>query len=85
MVDVIRWMYKDFQLNFSVGKASELIPYSIGIHQGDNLAPLLLNLFFQAALESLELVRKQAQIPGPLFKWFPTSKNSWINGHLRKQ
>eukprot|EP00957_Ditylum_brightwellii_P187097 14249688-Ditylum_brightwellii.AAC.1 len=25
MVDVIRWMYKDFQLNFSVGNTSELI------------------------------------------------------------
>ena len=66
-VDVIRWMYQDFQLVFSVGKTTELILYSIGVQQGDNLAPLLFNLFFQAALESLEPVWTENNLPVPQF------------------
>eukprot|EP00957_Ditylum_brightwellii_P076723 5831565-Ditylum_brightwellii.AAC.1 len=38
-----------------------------------------------AVLESLELVWKQEQIPVPIFRWFPTSKNGWINSCIQKQ
>jgi hypothetical protein len=50
MVNVIKCMYQDFSLLFTVGKATEEILYSIGVHQGDNLAPLLFNIFFKLHL-----------------------------------
>ena len=53
LVSVIDRMYQDFELTFSVGEATSSIPYTIGVHQCDNLAPILFNHFFQAAVESL--------------------------------
>ena len=52
-VSVINRMYQNFELTFSVGEATSFIPYTIGVYQGNNLAPILFNLFFQAAVESL--------------------------------
>ena len=52
-IDIIRWMYLNFEFTFSVGKTKLKIPYTIGIHQGDNLAPILFNIFFQAAIDTL--------------------------------
>eukprot|EP00957_Ditylum_brightwellii_P158630 12073986-Ditylum_brightwellii.AAC.1 len=58
-------MYSSFSLKFTVGEATQEIPYTIGVHQGDNLVPLLFNIFFQAALDSLEKVwSEHAGIPG---------------------
>eukprot|EP00957_Ditylum_brightwellii_P016302 1226068-Ditylum_brightwellii.AAC.1 len=84
-VDVICRMYRDFHLISSVGKASETILYTIGVHQGDNLAPLLFNLFFQAALESLEHFWQTECFPILQFCWFPTCKNGRIKGRLHRQ
>ena len=53
LVSVIDRMYQDLKLTFNVGSAESTIPYTIGVHQGDNLAPILFNLIFQAAVESL--------------------------------
>ena len=74
-------MYTDFVLNFTVGKAKKTIPYTIGVHQGDNLAPILFNLFFQAAIDSLETEWIKNQIERPTFKWFSSDSR----GRLRNQ
>eukprot|EP00957_Ditylum_brightwellii_P155104 11806849-Ditylum_brightwellii.AAC.1 len=65
-------MYRGFALKFTVGATTKEIPYTIGVHQGDNLAPLLFNIFFQAALDSLESVW---DVPVPKFWYFPTAKS----------
>eukprot|EP00957_Ditylum_brightwellii_P184104 14023440-Ditylum_brightwellii.AAC.1 len=65
-------MYRGFALKFTVGAATKEIPYKIAVHQGDNLAPLLFNIFFQAALDSLESIW---DIPIPKFWYFPTAKS----------
>ena len=81
LVSVIDRMYQDFELTFSVGEATSSIPYIIGVHQGDNLAPILFNLFFQAAVESLAATwESDHSITTPKFRWFPKDK-----GRLRKQ
>ena len=45
-----------------------------GVHQGDNLAPLLFVLVFQAAMESLELTNECKEITKPQYKYFPNTK-----------
>ena len=52
LVDIITWIYVGFELQLSVGSTEKKIPYTIGVHQEDNLAPILFNLFFQAAVKS---------------------------------
>eukprot|EP00559_Dactyliosolen_fragilissimus_P001762 CAMPEP_0184862080 /NCGR_PEP_ID=MMETSP0580-20130426/6610_1 /TAXON_ID=1118495 /ORGANISM="Dactyliosolen fragilissimus" /LENGTH=561 /DNA_ID=CAMNT_0027359803 /DNA_START=327 /DNA_END=2009 /DNA_ORIENTATION=+ len=80
-IDVIIRMYTDFSLDFSVGKVSKSIPYTIGVHQGDNLAPILFNIFFQAAVESLDSQWEENNIPKPEFRWHRSEKR----GRLRRQ
>ena len=50
VIHVIKRMYQDFSLLFTVGNVTEEILYSIGVHQGDNLALLLFNIFFRQPL-----------------------------------
>ena len=69
LVSVINRMYQDFELTFSVGDADAIIPYTIGVHQGDNLAPILLNLYFQATVKSLAATWKdEHSIATPEFR-----------------
>ena len=59
MVRTIKKMYESFKLVFKKGDESVSIDYLTGVHQGDNLAPLLFILVFQAAMESLETTRQR--------------------------
>ena len=54
LVNVIIRLYENFHLIYKNRSAEEFIKYIIGVHQGNNLAPLLFNLFFQAAIDSLK-------------------------------
>lgn len=78
LVSVIQHMYKDFSLLFIVGEATEEINNTIGVQQGDNIGPLLFNIFFQAALHSLEKVWEENGRSLVSFCWFPTSKSGKI-------
>eukprot|EP00957_Ditylum_brightwellii_P188411 14343036-Ditylum_brightwellii.AAC.1 len=75
-------MYRGFALKITVGATTKEISYTIGVHQGSNLAMLLFNIFSQAALDSLESV---CGIPIPKFQYFPTAKSGKPRGRLRGQ
>eukprot|EP00957_Ditylum_brightwellii_P066863 5074214-Ditylum_brightwellii.AAC.1 len=78
-------MYSSFSLKFTVREATKEIPYTIGVHQGDNLAPLLFIIFFQAVLDSLEKVWTEHSLPIPMFCYFPMAKSGKFCGRLRGQ
>eukprot|EP00957_Ditylum_brightwellii_P009225 698182-Ditylum_brightwellii.AAC.1 len=78
-------MYSGFSLKFTVGEAAKKTPYTIGEHQGDNLAPLLFNIFFQSALNLLEKVWSEHSLPIPMFHYFPMAKSGKFCGRLRGQ
>eukprot|EP00957_Ditylum_brightwellii_P147442 11226840-Ditylum_brightwellii.AAC.1 len=78
-------MFSGFSLKFTVGEATKEIPYTIGVHQGDNFAPLLFNIFFQAALDSLEKVWSEHSLPIPTLRYFPTAKSGKFCGPLQGQ
>ena len=78
-INIIRQMYLNFKLTFSVGKTKLKIPYTIGVHQGDNLAPILFNIFFQAAINTLSSQWTTHQIQKPTFQWFPSKRQGRLH------
>ena len=62
MVRTIKKRYDSFKLILKKGEESISIDYLTGVHQGDNLAPLLFILVFQAAMESLKITRQRKEI-----------------------
>ena len=82
MIETIRKMYEKFTLKFKKGKESVSIEYLTGVHQGDNLAPLLFILVFQAAMESLEETEEMKTIQIPTYKMFPDTAKGKPRGRL---
>eukprot|EP00957_Ditylum_brightwellii_P170180 12954799-Ditylum_brightwellii.AAC.1 len=78
-------MYCGFSPKFTVGEATMDIPCSIGVYQGDDLAPLLFNIFFQAALDLLESIWEENLLPLPKFRFFSNAKSGAPRGRLREQ
>ena len=69
-------MYKDFHLDFNIGKLKKTITYSIGVHQGDNLAPIIFNIFFESAISTLTHAWQENKINSPSFHWFLNNLHS---------
>jgi hypothetical protein len=54
LADVVRRMYTDMQVKLTIGSVERLINYTIGVQQGDNMAPVLFLFFMQAYSGTLE-------------------------------
>ena len=85
MVRTIKKMYESFKLVFKKGDESVSIDYLTGVHQGDNLAPLLFILVFQAAMESLETTQQRKEITTPRYNFFPNTAKNQPRGRLSGQ
>ena len=78
-------MYKTFKLTIQKRDEIKFIEYLSGVHQGDNLAPLLFVLVFQAAMESLDACSGDLN-PSLPFRFFTDTKNdSKSRGRLTGQ
>ena len=73
MTGVIKRLYKDAEIKIKIGKEEQTIPYSVGVKQGDTMAPVLFLFLMQALPETLEKERKKNNITIPEFKYFPKS------------
>jgi hypothetical protein len=62
MINVIQRLYKNVTLKLNSGSAKESIPYSVGVRQGDVMAPVLFIVLMQAMAESLDDEWKAADI-----------------------
>ena len=71
--NTIKRMYERFSLIVKKGEDEFTIEYLTGVHQGDNLAPLLFVLVFQAAMESLEETEERKKIKNPKYRFFPNT------------
>jgi exonuclease III len=54
VVKAVETLYTDVTVKLQMGKAKRTIPYTIGVQQGDNMAPILFVFLMQAFAESLE-------------------------------
>jgi hypothetical protein len=80
MTGVIERLYKDAEIKIKIGKESRTIPYSVGVKQGDNMAPVLFLFLMQALAETLEKEWKNNNIAIPEFRHFPNSRKGRLLG-----
>ena len=73
-IATIRRIYKTLSLSVKKGDEMSFIDYLIGVHQGDNLAPVLFSLVFQAAMHTFNMVSAD-KFTAIEFKFFPNRKN----------
>jgi hypothetical protein len=61
MTGVIERLYKDAEIEIKIGKENRTIPYSVGVKQGDNMAPVLFLFLMQAlsARDARERVERE--------------------------
>ena len=78
-------MCANFSLCSLKGDEKETIDYLIEVHQGDNLAPLLFVLVFQASMETLEHTGKRKGISTPIYQYFPNTKKGVRRGRMTGQ
>jgi hypothetical protein len=70
LIDVIRQLYHDTEIKLKVGKEERIIPYSVGVKQGDNMAPVLFLFLMQAMAEVLEKEWSENDFDIPQFRHF---------------
>ena len=74
LVETVKKLYKDCKVKIKVGKKYVEIDYTTGVHQGDNMSPVLFLFVIQAFLDTLQLSSKAT-----LYSYFPENKNGNLN------
>lgn len=88
LVNVIQRMHKDFHLVLTLDPDNQAnIPYTVGVKQGDNLAPILFLILIQAVIESFHATQ-----PSPTssdqsvqLRYQPMDTNKQQHGRLASQ
>jgi hypothetical protein len=78
LVDVIRRLYHETEIKIKVGKEERHIPCSVGVKQGDNMAPVLFLFLMQAMAEALE--KEWGDIDMPQFRHFEKRNSGRLLG-----
>ena len=78
LVDVVRRLYENMTVNLTIGEATRVIKYRVGVQQGDNIAPVLFLFLLMAFAQTLE---QFWDIPIPEYV-YPLEDNV---GQLRRQ
>jgi hypothetical protein len=74
LVRIIDMMYTNVSVKLQVGKEKRLVPYTVGVQQGDNMAPVLFLFVMQAFSDSLKERLSNANVDdGIEFKYFKTT------------
>jgi len=74
IVNNVRKLYNNCKVKIKIGSKSTEIDYTTGVHQGDNMSPILFLFVIQAFLETLQLKAQPAQ-----FAFFPEKKIAAAN------
>jgi hypothetical protein len=73
MIDIIRRLYGNVTLKLSSGSTKNMIPYSVGVKQGNAMALVLFIILMQAMAERLEEEWETADIQSVDFRHFKDS------------
>mmetsp|Transcript_1492 Transcript_1492/g.2308 ORF Transcript_1492/g.2308 Transcript_1492/m.2308 type:complete len:395 (+) Transcript_1492:893-2077(+) len=74
IVNNVRKLYNNCKVKIKIGSKSTEIDYTTGVHQGDNMSPILFLFVIQAFLETLQLKAQPSQ-----FAFFPEKKIAAAN------
>jgi hypothetical protein len=83
LVQTVKKLYQNCKVKIKVGKTFAEVDYTTGVHQGDNMSPVLFLFVIQAFLDTLKLSSKPIH-----FSYFPENKNGnphTIKGRLVSQ
>ena len=72
-ISIISKLYKDTRIKFRNGKTTIEFESTVGVKQGDNLAPILFLFMIESAMVIIEMEFKSRQISIPQFTWNPVS------------
>ena len=85
MLRTIMTLYQDFTLIINLRRSKAEIPYSVGVKQGDNMAPLLFIIVMQCVIEALEPVLAKYNVAPLLFSTFPPhGRRGWLLSQLHR-
>jgi hypothetical protein len=70
IVQNVKKLYKNCRVKIKVGKKYTEIDYTTGVHQGDNMSPVLFLFVIQAFLDTLQLKSQPVE-----YAYFPENKN----------
>jgi hypothetical protein len=76
IIEAVKKLYRDCKVKIKVGSKATEIEYTTGVHQGDNMSPVLFLYVMHAFLETLHLQSQPIN-----FTFFPENKN----GNLKSQ
>ena len=82
-VQIVQKLYRDCSVKIKVGSKFTEVDYTTGVHQGDNMSPVLFLFVIQAFVDTLNLNIQPTQ-----FAYFPENKNgnlATIKGRLLSQ
>ena len=74
LVQTVKKLYKNCKVKIKIGKNFTEIDYTTGVHQGDNMSPILFLFVIQAFLDILKLSSKPIN-----FSHLPENKNGKLN------
>lgn len=72
---IIKQLYTDMHVNLEYENEKRKIPYTIGVQQGDNMAPVLFLFVMQAFAETLEKNWKEWGLTAPEYKYMNRGTN----------
>ena len=74
LVETVKKLYKNCKVKIKVGKKYAEVNYTTGVHQGDNMSPVLFLFVIQAFLDTLQLSSRPTR-----YSYFPENKNGNLN------
>jgi hypothetical protein len=78
LIDVIRRLHDGFKLEFTLDKNHKCnIDYTVGVRQGDNMAPVLFLFLMQAMAETLQKEWKNSNKIIPSFMYHKSTNNGY--------
>jgi Reverse transcriptase (RNA-dependent DNA polymerase) len=80
---IIRQLYTDMFVNLEYKKEKREIPYTLGVQQGDNMAPVLFLFLMQAFAETLEQNWKMWELTAPEYRYM--NRGTKQQGYLFNQ